>query len=370
MENLKYWVWLSLMSGVGTKNRCRLIEHFGFPWFIWDTPEEVLKGIPFMTNKMLQEIKDRKIRKDAGVFAERIRKTGMDIVTICDDVYPDKLKNIYDPPVVLYVKGKLKKSEDAIGIVGSRNATHYGMATSRELAFKLAAAGLTVVSGMARGIDSSAHRGALEAGGRTIAVLGCGLDVVYPPENRLLMEMIGETGAVVSEYPPGVRPLKYNFPMRNRIISGMSAGVVVVEAGKGSGSLITADFALEQGREVFAVPGNVDSSKSWGTNRLIRDGARVVTGIEDIFEELNLTAYEKGKPATEGINVKEFIFKEFDHEERIIGECLLEQPMHIDSIARKSGMSIERANSTLLMMELKGLVEQTKGRIYKLKCKI
>jgi DNA processing protein len=266
------------------------------------------------------------------------------------------------------MKGNIEKDEKFLAIVGSRRASSYGIRMAQTIATELSKYGITVVSGMARGVDSYAHRGAIDAGGRTIAVLGCGLDIVYPSENKKLMENIISSGACISEYLPGTTPIPGNFPARNRIISGISLGVIVIEAGERSGSLITANFALEQGREVFALPGNVNNYNSTGTNKLIKEGAKMVTGIDDILEEINISFTEE--------KVKDFFSQRFkggellkglDDDEKKVAECLKLEPLHIDVIARKTGLSIALINSILIMLELKGVVEQLPGKIFKLK---
>ncbi len=223
-----------------------------------------------------------------------IKKLNLNVLTRQDDEYPQNLKNILYPPIVLYVKGRLKPQDcNSIAIVGSRLASFYGLSCAEKLAGELANYGLTVVSGMARGIDTASHRGALKQNGRTIAVIGSGFNRIYPPENKGLCEEIAGSGAVISEFPIDTPPEKENFPRRNRIISGLSLGVVVVEAARNSGALITADFALEQGREVFALPGKVDSSTSFGTNELIKQGAKLVSCVDDIIEEFALVQEKK-----------------------------------------------------------------------------
>ncbi|NQT23051.1 MAG: DNA-protecting protein DprA [Candidatus Omnitrophica bacterium] len=224
---------------------------------------------------------------------ELIEKLGIKVITIDDKEYPSNLKHIYNPPKVLYVKGKIvPKDHYSIAVVGARKSSTYGRETAARLARELAEKSITVVSGMARGIDTYAHRGALESGGRTIAVLGCGINIIYPPENKSLMEEISKSGAVISEFPINTPPLRRNFPMRNRIISGLSFGVVVVEAAEKSGSLITASLALEQGREVFSVPGRVDTRLSRGTLALIKEGAKLVENVDDILEEVKAQGIE------------------------------------------------------------------------------
>jgi len=286
MDNLKYWVWLSSIEGIGSRRIHNLLQHFGMPKNIWDASEGELAGAPDIGYKLASAVYSPENKKAVDRLLSKIDKEGIRVLTLESPDYPSNLKNIYDPPPVLYLKGSLLPDDTlALGVVGSRTATAYGLKTAQELALGLASRGITVVSGMARGIDTMAHTGALAGGGRTIAVLGSGIDVVYPPENKRLYEKIQKSGAVISEFIPGTKPLAGNFPARNRIISGLSLGVIVVEAAEKSGSLITADFALEQGREVFAVPGNISSGQSVGTNNLIKQGAKIVTRIEDILEE-------------------------------------------------------------------------------------
>ena len=283
--------------------------------------------------------------------------------------YPDILRHIYNAPGELFIDGEILASDsNAIAIVGTRHATDYGLRQCEKLSFDLAARGITVVSGMALGIDSAAHRGAIKAGGRTIAVLGSGLNNIYPPENRKLYGEIVKNGAVVSEYPPDTLPLKTNFPKRNRIISGMSKGVIVIEAPERSGALITANFALEQGREVFAMPGNISSAKSSGTNRLIKEGAKLVEDVRDILEELkyvmdiketesNLTIPGLPKP---GIG-KPGIVRSMSVEEGKIFEVLSDKPKSIDEIAKIIEIPVNKISETLLRLELKRLIKALPG---------
>jgi len=364
--NEKYWVWLSSLNKITPRRRYQLIKYFTGPEILWTASKEDLTKIPFITREIIEHLTDKEQRAAADGNLERLKSLGIDIVTIDDELYPDYLKHIYDPPVVLYIKGRLVKDENVIAVVGSRNASGYGLGMAERLSYELAERGITVISGMARGIDTSAHNGALKADGRTIAVLGCGLDIIYPEENRGLMKEITDKGAVISEYLPGTPPAPFNFPARNRIISGTSLGVVVVEANNRSGSLITAHFALDQGREVFAVPGNVGSLNSIGTNKLIKDGAKMVTGIDDILEELKIYKNAKNNNYSVPGNTG-WIVDTLDSEEKKILECLFLESMHMDLIVRKTGLCIQNVNSMLVMMELKGMVEQMPGKIFRLK---
>ncbi|HHV97719.1 MAG TPA: DNA-protecting protein DprA [Clostridiaceae bacterium] len=365
-NEVKYWVWLSSLSKIPVSKLNSLINLFETPYNIYFAEESSLRKLPSFTETMLQQLMDKKLKDEANKHLENLYKNKIGIVTIKDELYPYYLKNIYDPPIVLYYKGKLMKNENAIAFVGARKATSYGMQVAENLSYEAAMRGFTVVSGMARGIDTYAHKGALKAQGRTIAVLGCGLDIIYPKENMELMENIINNGAVISEYLPGTAPIKLNFPARNRIISGISLGIVVVEAAAGSGSLITATHALEQGREVFAVPGNIDRVNSEGTNMLIKEGAKLVMGINDILEELSIYNSE-----TKTIKASHFEdqsrFKGLDNEERKIVECLAREPMYIENLAQTLGFSIKYINPILTMLELKGVIEQIPGKIYRIK---
>jgi DNA processing protein len=271
--------------------------------------------------------------------------------------YPDRLRNIYHPPPVLYQQGMLATADEwSVAVVGTRRATVYGKEAARYIAGELARAGVTVVSGLARGIDTVAHQAALDAGGRTIAVLGSGVDVVYPAENRRLMQRIVEQGALLSEYTLGAPPEASNFPPRNRIISGLSLGVVIVEAGERSGALITADYAAEHGREVFAAPGNMFNKSSKGCNRLIQQGAKLVLDIKDVLEELNLNmvAQQLELQAVVPENETESLLLSF----------LSSEPLHVDEIIRQAALPVSEVSSALALMELKGLVRQVGGMNY------
>jgi DNA processing protein len=291
---------------------------------------------------------------------ELIKKYNAQILTFLDKDYPENLRNIYDPPVVLYVKGKiLLQDRLAIAIVGSRLASFYGLQTAERLGFELALHGITVVSGLARGIDSSAHKGALKAKARTIAVLGSGLADIYPEEHKELAENISRSGAVISEFPMEMFPDKGNFPRRNRIISGLCLGVVCVEAAEKSGALITCDYALEQGRDVFAVPGKVDSVTSKGTNRLIKQGAKLAQGAEDILEELDLSDFGRHQ---DGNFQNQIPDTKLDKEENLVYTLLSSEPRYIDELCEESGMALNRISKVLLNLEIKKFAKQLPGK--------
>lgn len=278
---------------------------------------------------------------------------------ITDKAYPKRLKSIHYPPATLYVRGEILREDNlAVALVGSRKASIYGIQTCEKLAYELASRGITIVSGLAKGIDSAAHRGAIKAGGRTIAVFGCGLDYIYPPENKSLAKEIENSGALVSEFPTGTEPFPGNFPKRNRIISGLSLGVVVVEASKKSGALITANFALDENREVFAVPGKVNSGASAGVHRLIKEGARLVEGVDDIIEELKLEPIidEPQKKSQTKVNLGKI--------ESRVYSLLSDEPKYIDDIIVESKLLPNEVSSILLKLQLRKLAKELPGKLY------
>jgi DNA processing protein len=291
-------------------------------------------------------------------------------ITVGDAEYPKILKTLHKPPKALYVNGSFKEEDDfAVAIVGSRRASVYGIEMGEKLGYDLALRGVTIVSGMARGVDSAAHRGALKAKGRTIAVMGSGHGHIYPDENKDLYKRIAESGAVISEFENDVSPLPQNFPIRNRIISGLSLGIVVVEAAKNSGALITADFALEQGREVFAIPGKISSLTSEGTHELIKDGAKLVQSAEDIIEELGLHEIEPmaGKEKDlkeEKISNKtvRYVYNSLTEDERKVYKILSDEPLYIDDVVKRSGVELSKVSKVSLALELKRLIKELPGK--------
>lgn len=352
-EIKKYWVGFNLVTGVGPVTFRRLLECFGSAEAAWHADWRALAAAG-MERKSLEAL--AQARRQGRMEAEwaRLQSLGIEVVTWEDAAYPRHLRHIYDPPPVLYVKGAFAPDDEwAVAVVGTRRATVYGREATERIVGELAASRVTIVSGLARGIDSQAHRAALAAGGRTIAVLGSGLDILYPPENAKLAEAIVERGAVVSEFPLGTPPEPGNFPYRNRVISGLSLGVLVVEAPEGSGALRTAYHALEQGRDVFAVPGNIFSRASLGTNKLIQEGAKLVLSTQDILEELNLTM------VPQQLEMRELLPE--NEAEAVLLRLLSSEPMHIDELGRSSGLPIAQVSSTLAMLELKGQVRQVGG---------
>ena len=360
-DDLFHWLALSLTPGIGSILIKRLLDRFKTPEAVFRAPNRELMEIEGLGEKVAQAIRKGPLEKSVEKELSLIKEVGGNIITLKDDSYPRRLKDIYDPPAILYLRGELKKQDDlAVSIVGSRKTSPYGRWITEKMSQELAHSGITIVSGMARGIDSVAHLGAITGGGRTIAVLGCGADVIYPPENRNLFARIIDHGAVLSEFPMGSPPEGGHFPKRNRIISGLSIGVIVVQASEKSGSLITAGYALEQGREVFAVPGNVGIEGSRGTNRLIREGAKMVESSEDILEEI-LPQWRKEAKGTEADEGPE---KSLSEEEKTLYGLLGEMSLHIDTIIRDSRLDPGRVSSVLLNLELKGLVSQWPGKCF------
>jgi len=328
-----------------------------------------LKKVEGIGDEIARKILSLSDGKAAEQELERAQKLGVQVLTIEDRDYPFLLKQIYDPPIVLYVKGKFsERDKNSIGIVGSRRPSIQGRLNAEKFGFELASRGITVVSGMARGIDTAAHRGALNAKGRTIAVLGSGLDVIYPPENRDLSKEIAKNGAVISEFPFGTQPDRQNFPRRNRVVSGLSLGILVVEAGEKSGALITASFALEQGREVFAVPGNVNLPTTKGCHQLIKDGAKLVEKVEDVLEELNIEKVLKpenqGSTAIDSTQGKGTETLPLSEEEKKVYKVIEKEPLYIDQIVRLTGMESFKASQILMKLEIRGLIRQLPGKFF------
>ena len=357
MSSASDWIALSLVPDVGPVMAKKLLAAFGSPENIFAAGLSDLHAVKGLTKERAANIKDFRFQDTVEIYLKAAEKKGMRVVGYHDPLYPDVLRETEGTPVVLYMKGEYIPSDRyGIAVVGSRDNTTYGEQVTGKIAHDLAASGFTIISGMARGIDTLSHAAALAAGGRTIAVLGSGLDVCYPSENRGLMERITRSGCGLSEFPPGTMPHRENFPRRNRIISGLSMGVLVVEAAVDSGSLITAQYALEQNREVFAVPGNITSRNSSGTNRLIRQGARVVAEARDIIEEL--------APVLKGfISVSNTAPRmEMSDEESNICSALSREPKHIDVLSREMMLPVHRALGLLLSLEIKGVVRQSGGK--------
>jgi DNA processing protein len=357
------WLALTRVKGLGAVGCKKLLTQFADPVKIFSATPAELKSIDGMQSDALEGLMS--FSDWAGVEEEmrRIDAAGVSLIRFNDKNYPARLRTIADPPPFLYVKGELRAADDrAVAIVGSRSASDYGRRVARDLARGLASRGFTVVSGMARGIDGMAHEATLNAQGRTIAVLGSGVDRAYPPEHEQLYQRISENGAVISELPIGTRPLAFNFPARNRLISGLSLGVVVVEATEKSGSLITASLALEQGREVFAVPGEVGASRSRGAHQLIRQGAKLVETVNDIIEEI-APQLSKRDGAGETTERRELPAQAADDVRKIFA-LLQEHALHIDEVIEGSGLSPSKVSEILLNLELQGFLQQLPGNRY------
>lgn len=356
MEDLVWWLRLNRLN-VSPRRQRALLQHFQSPQAIFTASAEAVERVDATAAPKIAQV----LREyDAEADVQELERRGFQVLSLYDPSYPALLKAIEDPPVVLFVRGSLLPSDDrAVAVVGSRRSSAYGRLVAEDLSRQLVSYGLTVVSGLAPGIDTAAHQGALRAAGRTLAVLGCGLDVCYPRENRALADTIAERGALVSEFPLGTPPEAWRFPARNRIISGLSRAVVVIEAPLNSGALITADFALEQGREVLAVPGNVNNWRHAGCHRLIKEGARLVEEARDVLEALGLSFPLSPTGASEAP-----LPPSLEPSERGILQVLGMQQKHIDQICREAALPPAQVNSTLVLLELKGLVRRLPGNLF------
>lgn len=391
MAALKYWVWLTTLPGLTNRSKLLLLEHFPSPEDIYYAQPEDLPPVEGLSSSQAALLSDKSTDRAEDVLA-RCAKGDIFLLTMQDALYPDRLRNIYDPPVLLYGRGRMPlfDEEAAVSVVGTRTCTPYGISAAEELGYQLAKEGAVVVSGLAKGIDGASHRGALRAGGFTAAVLGGGVDVVYPAENRRLYEDIAATGVLLSEYPPGTEPVGSHFPVRNRILSGLSLAVLVVEAPERSGALITAGTALEQGREVFAVPGPIDAPGSVGCNRLLRDGAGLVSDGWDLLREyeerfpgkLRREAARREVPETPGYERREQQREaqrretrklpprldpqgaELTDDQIALLRTLTEEPMLVDDLVEASGIPVRRVLSALTMLEIDGYVSQAPGKRY------
>jgi DNA processing protein len=356
MNDLRYWIGFNRVLGIGPAKLRALLDHFGDLETAWraDSPDLREAGLD---RRALEYLLAARAAMDLDAEVARVQRLGARAVTWEDADYPAQLKSIAAPPPLLYIKGAFAPADEwAMAVVGTRKATAYGREVTRSLVSDLARSGVTIVSGLARGIDAAAHQAALDAGGRTIAVLGHGIDYIYPPEHRKLAGQIVEHGALISDYPVGTAPEGKNFPPRNRIISGLSLGVLVIEGEESSGAGITASFALEQGREVFAVPGNILQRSSRLPNTLIQQGATPVLSAQDILEQLNLTMVAQHAEARQVIPADAM-------ETQLLG-LLSAEPVHIDDIRRETDLPIAQVSSTLALMELKGMVRQVGGMNY------
>ena len=359
VPDIKYWVALNTVDGLGPVTFRRLLKYFGSAKNAWEADVGELQKLN-LTSKLLENFLYTRKNADLTTTMERLGKLSVEVITISSPDYPPLLKQIYDPPFVLYVRGEIEAQDElAMAFVGSRKMTRYGLEVTENLVQNLVAHGLTIVSGLAFGVDVASHQAALDAGGRVIAVLASGVDVITPTSNTFLAERILKEGrgAIISEHPLGTTPQRYFFPVRNRIISGLALGTVVVEATEKSGTAHTARAALEQGREVFAVPGSIFSPLSVGTHNLIKQGAKLVNSVEDILEELNLEARSLKLEARRAV-------PESPEEEKIL-KILGNDEVHVDEIIQKSNLPTSVVTSTLTMMEMKGKVKNLGNQVYR-----
>jgi len=356
MHPKAYWVGFNLVKGIGAVRLRALLDHFGNLEVAWQAPADALESAG-LSARLVQNLIAVRSQVQLDALMERFERQAIRVITWEDDIYPRRLREIDQPPPVLYLRGSIDQEDDwAVAVVGTRRVSPYGRQITADLASFLAGNGITVVSGLARGVDATAHEAALRAGGRTIAVLGSGVDRIYPSEHRKLADQIINQGAICSDYPPGTAPESTNFPPRNRIISGLSQATVVIEAGETSGALITARFAADQGREVLAVPGPINAVQSKGTNNLIQQGARPLLRVEEILEVLNLQQIQNHQYARKVLSV--------DEVEAALLKVIGTQPVHVDDIQAMSGLSIDKVSATLTLLELKGIVRQVGGMNY------
>ncbi|MBN2060494.1 MAG: DNA-processing protein DprA [Deltaproteobacteria bacterium] len=360
-DTCRSWIALYLIKGLGNVVFRNLLEKFSLPENVFQANLSDLLAVEGMRKETALNIIRKRFLRDPEEEMKQIIDEEIRVITYSDISYPPSLKTIYDAPMLIYLKGKaIPQNYSFIGIVGSRNATHYGLGAAEKFAQGLSRRGFGIVSGMAKGIDSSAHWGCITAKGFTVAVLGTGIDIIYPPSNEKLFQKICEKGAIITEFPLRTRPVPNNFPIRNRIISGLSRGVIVIEATKNSGSLITASLALEQGREVFAVPGSINSFKSNGCHFLIKQGAGLVENADDVLEGLGLNFPNVPKEDT---HTGSYAFAMDESEKNIYG-VIGEYPMHIDQIAHKVNFGAHEIAGTLTRMELKGIIKQLPGKMF------
>lgn len=352
-------IWLSSI-GVSALKINALREYFMNLSELWTVDEKILQNSKILSDEMASKVLKYRSSKLIESLLIKIEQNNINVITILDNNYPEALNNIFDKPMVLYCKGEYSFDDKlAIGIVGSRKATAYGMWACEKFTKELVSLGVTIVSGLATGIDTVAHKTAIEAGGRTIGILGNGLDIVYPKNNNELYNKVANNGCVFTEFPLGTQPLSYNFPQRNRIIAGLSLGVVVIEAKEKSGSLITAHHALEQGKDVFSVPGNINSIYSGGTNKLIKDGAKPLLDIDDIIEEI----YELQNKINQK-KIGELDYSNLSEDEIRIMKVIIDGPVHTDIISIQTGINISTVMSILTILELKGMIRELSSRTF------
>ncbi|MFH0953452.1 MAG: DNA-processing protein DprA [Verrucomicrobiota bacterium] len=364
MNEREAYIALNMMESVGPVRVRAMATALGSLQAIFTAGVSELMAAEGIGPEVARSLASQRSAVDPGRELKKAESLGFRVLTPADAEYPEPLRAIHGPPLALYVRGALDPHDrHAVAVVGTRHATHYGLTVADRLGYQLAKVGFAVVSGLARGIDTAAHKGALKGGGRTLAVLGSGLDCVYPPENQGLADEIAEHGAVLSEFPLGTEPDRVTFPVRNRIVSGLSMGVVVVEAGLGSGALHTADDALEQGRAVFAVPGRIDTAASKGTHRLIKNGARLVDDVDDILQEFEfLIPPEKRKAAV--LDARPAV--QLSGDEQAVVRALWEGALDVDALTRKVSMKTASVSSLLIGLEMKRVVRMLPGRMVEL----
>lgn len=364
MDTKEAFVALNMIEGIGPIRLRKLLEHFASPVAILEAPKQRLIQASGVGEDVAEAITGWRTGVNLEQELRNIADYGCRVLTWDDAEFPPLLREIYDPPIVLYLRGELKpRDKNAIAMVGSRQTTHYGIETTRKLAYQLAYAGVTVVSGGARGIDTAAHQGALSAKGRTIAVLGTGINIVFPPENQELFDRIAENGAVVTQFPFNRPGDKQSFPIRNRIVAGMTQGCVVVEARRNSGALITTKFATDYGRQIFAVPGRIDSPHSKGCHDLIKHGAKLCESAEDVLDEFEYLFPASNQPASPA-ETGELPGLDLSDEEARILDLLQRGELNVDDIIRQGGFAAAKANVVLLGLQMKKLIRQLPGRVY------
>ena len=364
MNSTEAFVALNMIEHVGPVRVRQLLEHFGGAPAILSASRSQLLQVRGIGQETAEAIVGWEKSVDLAGEMKRIADFGCHIVTQPDEEYPASLREIYDPPIVLYVKGELSaKDKNAVAMVGSRQTTHYGIETARKLAYQLAYVGVTVVSGGARGIDTAAHQGALAAKGRTVAVLGTGINVVFPPENKELFDRITANGAVITQFPFNRNGDRQSFAIRNRIVAGMTLGTIVVEADMNSGALITSNFATEYGRQVFAVPGRIDSPRSKGCHDLIKKGAKLCEGAEDVLSEFEYLFPTSNRPPSAG-ETGVLPALELSDTEKKVYDALDNEERSIDEVIRASGLPSSTVSVALLSLEMKRVVKQLPGKLF------
>lgn len=364
-KDLKYWLAINKIPNIGPVTIKKLWQHFGTIKAVWEANENSALGIEGISKQAVKSFIVNREKVNLDEELNLLAEKKVQALTLDADFYPKVLKNIYDPPPVLYVKGKeLDPNEKSLAIVGTRRASRYGREIAKKLAYELSSLGITIVSGMALGIDTLAHQGAIEGGGKTVAVFGCGVDKVYPPSNRELAKQIESAGSLVSEFPLGTGTEKGHFPRRNRIIAGLSVGTIVVEGHYDSGAMITAKNALEEGREVFAVPGDIALDQSKGPHWLIKQGAKLVESVQDIIEELPIVIGKQIPDSKLKKNRKERDYSNLLPEEQKIVKALSLEPKYIDTISVETGLPTPQVSSLLMMLEVKKIVRQLPGKMY------